>query len=258
MENGLSRRYSHVTSLDFSNAFSREISHEACATGAPRCTLWDQWAYGARINLVIKDPSLPYRTLSSAQGIRQGDPLGPLFFSLAVRRSLEAFAASLGPDHLMLAYLDDIYILGPDDSALSATQVVFHSSSSLTLNAGKSRCYPLADVRLRGLPILGSCIGPTEARHEFLQSKVDRLVPQLDQLGKLPRQHALLCLRLSLQQRLRHLLRTLPSSDILATWQTLDEIIWNDFRRIRGGPTLPAELCQRDDTLISLPVRYGG
>ncbi len=184
--------------------------------------------------------------------------LGPLFFSLAVRRSLEFFALSLGPQHLVLAYLDNIYVLSPDESALPAAQAHFQAGSSLTLNAIKSVCHPLSDIRTRGFAILGRFLGPTEARATFLRDKLEDLVPLLRPFSKLPCQHALLCLKMSLQQSLRHLPRTLPSADIMPTWKAVDDAVCDEFRRIRVGPSVPDDLADRDGTLISLPLLFGG
>jgi hypothetical protein len=73
--------------------------------------------------------------LESSQGVRQGDPFGPLFFSVAIRRTLDDLMRYLGPDRLLLAYLDDIYVLSPDDQAFSEVQDFFDGrGSSLQLN----------------------------------------------------------------------------------------------------------------------------
>jgi hypothetical protein len=44
--------------------------------------------------------------------------MGPLMFSLGIRSLLRDLASTLGPDRLILGYLDDIYILSPDDLAM--------------------------------------------------------------------------------------------------------------------------------------------
>lgn len=52
-------------------------------------------------------------------------------------------------------------------------------------------------------------VGPDSARSAFLKSKIDQLPAKLDNLTNLPHPHALLTIRLAIQQDLRHLQRTL-------------------------------------------------
>jgi hypothetical protein len=59
------------------------------------------------------------------KGFRQGDPLGPLMFSLGIRQLLDDLASALGPERLILAYHDDIYILSNDPNALEDVQAYF-------------------------------------------------------------------------------------------------------------------------------------
>jgi len=60
--------------------------------------------------------------LQSATGVRQGDPLGPLLLSLAIRPLLDRLSTFLGTDHLVLAYLDDVYVLSPTQDLASASE----------------------------------------------------------------------------------------------------------------------------------------
>src|SRR6478609_1178418 len=85
-----------------------------------------KWAYGTPSDLVLtnRETGATY-SLSSAQGVRQGDPLGPLMFSLGIRVFLDDLASTLGPDLLILSYLDDIYILSNDPNAREDVQAFF-------------------------------------------------------------------------------------------------------------------------------------
>ena len=106
------RGYTHLTSLDFYNAFNtvdrRDIANWLLHF-APSLYRAGRWAYGTSSDLVLSDE----RILSS-QGVRQGDPLGPLLFSLAIRSLLTDLSTALGPHRRILAYLDDVYILSAD------------------------------------------------------------------------------------------------------------------------------------------------
>jgi hypothetical protein len=123
LDGTLDRPYTHLTSLDFSNAFNtvdrRDIA-EGLRQYAPILYRAGRWAYGCTSSLVLGSPEGRH-IIISAQGVRQGDPMGPLMFSLGIRSLLRDLASTLGPDRLILAHLDDIYILSPDDKALEQT-----------------------------------------------------------------------------------------------------------------------------------------
>src|SRR5689334_6856502 len=194
--------------------------------------------------------------IDSAQGVRQGDPMGPLMFSLGIRSLLRELAAILGPERLILAYLDDIYILSPDDLALEQTLAFFDERQpSIRLKPAKCKMLALEDIRTDGLEILGTCVGTPSAREQFLQEKIDHEAATVTKLINLPHQHALLVLRVCVQQNLRHLQRSLKSDDLVHLWDKLDTILREAVARIRG---LPRSTDQLDAAVISLPIKMGG
>ncbi|KAG7527236.1 hypothetical protein FFLO_07136 [Filobasidium floriforme] len=250
--------YTHITSLDFSNAFNA-LSRTELATGlrahAPGLFRAAKWAYGSATDLVLSGADGKQHVLRSSEGVRQGDPFGPLFFSLGVRHLLESLNRKLGPDHLVLAYLDDVYIFAPDAGALDIAQRFFDkSASSLHLNIAKSKTMSVKDIRKEGMRTLGTCVGSVYARQKFLEEKIAREEATLAKARDLPKQHALLLIRQCLQQNLRHLQRTLKSDDLKKTWQRYDTLMEAAVLQMRGSP----HNRPLDKEIITLPTKLGG
>jgi hypothetical protein len=85
----------------------------------------------------------------------------------------------------------------------------------------------------------------------------DSAEEKLQKLVDVPNQHALLLLRLCMQQDLRHLQRCLDPDGLFDEWERVDQAIWKAALRIRGSMDQP-EPSDLDQRLLSLPVRLGG
>lgn len=64
------------------------------------------WRYTSDLALTNRETGTTY-CLSPAQVVRQGDPLGPLMFSVGIRQLLN-LSSNLEPERLILAHLDDM------------------------------------------------------------------------------------------------------------------------------------------------------
>jgi hypothetical protein len=177
-------------------------------------------------------------------------------FSIAIRPLITRLIQHLGPNRLVIAYLDDIYILSLDDSALAECLDFFDKeNSSLKLNKRKCTTISLAKVKEDGFKLLGTMVGLAEARKAFLQDKVAQVTAKLDELRHLPHQHALVLLRQCIQQDVRHLQRTLYTTDLPNCWDALDERLAMEVRRLTEGGN---RLSDKSSTLSKLPARLGG
>lgn len=145
----------HLALLDFKNAFNT-IDRNAVAAGirmyAPHLYRAAKWAYGQPSTVIALDNTSNPHYIDSRQGVRQGDPFGPSFFSLGLRATLAELERDLGPGHTILAYLDDIVILGPNANTL-AKAILFFDRHTTPLELNKQKCSIHA---LRDNPRIGS------------------------------------------------------------------------------------------------------
>ena len=255
--------YSHVLSLDFKNAFNtldRGDLAKAVKRFSPGLWKMAKWAYDESSQLVLSGQGGERHVLKSSQGVRQGDPLGPLLFSIGIRKTLEDLAVYLGPETVVLSYLDDVYILSKSRGTFQDVVTFFSDSRlSLQLNVTKSFSTSVAEIKDTGLAMLGSVIGPSQTRRDFLLEKVEAQEARLEKLVDLPHQHALLILSKCMQQDLRHLQRCLVSDDLVELWQRLDQAIWRVALRIRGSrEEVGLDTSALDEAIMSLPARDGG
>ncbi|PTD02071.1 hypothetical protein FCULG_00012932, partial [Fusarium culmorum] len=122
---------------------------------------------------------------------------------------------------------------------------------------GDSPEWPLKDLQLEGLPVLGTYIGPIAGRRSFLAGKLATLEGALTALKDLPKQHSLLLLRGSIQLLLRHLQRQLCPIGLDDLWGEADSLIKEAILAIvaRSPSEVPKE---PNPALIALPTREGG
>ncbi|UOH81738.1 hypothetical protein LQV05_004418 [Cryptococcus neoformans] len=232
LEGSLGAEYTHLASLGATNAFNR----------VDRKVMAGRWrsmhqCCGERAN----GPT-------SSQGVRQGDPFGPLFFSIALRPTLHALSIALGPDTQAVAYLDDIYLFSNDPNVMQRTQAFLADKENvIKLNNNKCKQVTFTEMAENGFKMLGT------------MGKMESEARKIARLKDLPSQHALLLLRLCIQQNLRHLQRSLRTDDLKTYWERMDQELWGEVQRMR---TRQIEGSKAEDTLgkqlSHLPARFGG
>ena len=158
--------------LDFSNAFNsicRGKMFEEIRARIPSMAAWLECCYGSQTLLHLGD-----HTILSCCGVQQGDPLGPLAFTLALHPIVERIKREV-PGLLINAwYLDDGTLCGSASDLYAALAIVEEEGQArgLVLNRLKSLLFipggasshntlpPEIPTVTSGFDLLGSPIGP--------------------------------------------------------------------------------------------------
>ena len=105
---------------DFKNAFNSidrgKFLHEA-RHHLPGLSRWVEWCYGGSSKLFFEG------TIKSDVGVQQGDPLGPLLFSLALQPILVELSKITGLD-LSFSFLDDLVVAGNQASVAAGIEFI--------------------------------------------------------------------------------------------------------------------------------------
>ncbi|KAK3234088.1 hypothetical protein CYMTET_55654 [Cymbomonas tetramitiformis] len=218
-----------------------------------------------------------FRWVSSAEGAQQGDPLGPFFMAVALQPALQA-TLNEHPDVFIMAYLDDIHILGPPDKVRAAydTIVPLLIAAGLELNVPKSTVFcpdgacpefedvvdeagtpmPGAVVPLPGVKVLGIPVGSDQwvaDKCVEMALAAGAILPKLARLDD--PQVQLLLLRFCAHPRFMHLVRGVPPHLLAHGALAHDNGIQECLQEVAGSPY---PLGEEAVALSQLPTRWGG
>ncbi|CAL1146949.1 unnamed protein product [Cladocopium goreaui] len=169
----------------------------------PQLARWTTWCYGQPTRL-----QFGARTLESCCGVQQGDPLGPLLFSIALHKVAGSLRRQ--PLDLALFYLDDGALAGDIDNVAAVLQQLQQDclTIGLRLNLDKSELVatgPVSEAALRArfppsllnnaggagrvvhsFEFLGAAIGEDTFIRDHTADRAAKAGNLLDELAELP------------------------------------------------------------------------
>ena len=251
-----------LVKLDFINAFNsvrRDAVLEAVALHVPELLAFTKSAYGAPSILQFGGEQV-----LSEEGVQQGDPLGPLFFSLALNGPLQGLGGEF-----IAGYLDDVSV-GGRVSEVSSEVVEFETqAAAIGLRLNHTKCEVIGLSResrsawlASGLSFMqrdpenATLLGaPLHAQRidQAIEEKCEALQLAMARLKHMSAHEAIFILRNSLSvPRLQYILRCAPCFGSTVTAR-FDDLVLQALSLCANIDLDSATRAQ-----AQLPVRWGG
>jgi hypothetical protein len=253
--------------LDLVNAFNEVSRHEVLAAVAADCP--DALPYATSACCEHSWLYFGDRRIVSAQGVQQGDPMGPAFFSLALaklwRRLPEETSSQL---EVAGFYLDDGFLAGPPEVLRRALDFLLAEGPPFGLrvnlaktefighNAVADALFPdTAHTDPENWEILGAPCGSLAARDAWVTALAARVEAKVHAMARLPGTHTAFALvrDCGAAQLMGYAIRMLGPHAVLAR---LDAVTRTALSRAFFGPG--CEFAEDDWAQLTTPLRHGG
>ncbi|KAL0205992.1 hypothetical protein P9112_001299 [Eukaryota sp. TZLM1-RC] len=177
--------------------------------------------YGSPSNLIFHSENIV-----SSRGVKQGDPLGPFFFCLALQSVLVKFKSDF-PDIHICAYADDLSLIGPLSLLQHGLQHFVFLAKQIGLDIKLPKCFIIGnqhaevvfketfikyvDYEEDAIRFLGSYFGNSEKVKSILSGILEKIEEQLLVIQdlKIDKHLAFSVLNVCFGSKINHLLRSL-------------------------------------------------
>ena len=254
--------------VDFSNAFNMVDRTEMLAQTReklPQLYRWVEYCYALPAHLFFGEV-----VLASAAGVQQGDPLGPLLFSLVLHPLALRIEKEFPKLDLCVWYLDDGTIVGDVSDVHTVFELIRKEGPALGLhlNVKKNEIWwpsraegdpfpkDVDRVSNEGVKLLGAPIGGKAFTSEFVVKKLKALQEVCALLREVDNGQVEFglfrgCLSYN---KINHLLRTCPPFILSEALESFDEHFHQIVAEILRVPSLSTDQWEQ----ASLPIRCSG
>ncbi|KAL0205824.1 hypothetical protein P9112_001131 [Eukaryota sp. TZLM1-RC] len=212
-----------IFNLDFKNAFNsvkREAIFEVIKSDFPELSSFFYHFYGKESDLIFNSFAL-----KSSSGVKQGDPLGPLLFCLAIHKTLNIIKQKY-PSIKIVAYMDDLSLIGSFDLLELVAQEIADSYENIGLHLNASKCLligfsaqdlvindsivPFTNYSSDAFKFLGCWLGNVPQIQNELQVILEKMKIELDSISSLDIEKHIkfFMLKICYTGRITHILRS--------------------------------------------------